>query len=102
MTSKFKDRLLSVKPEPLMPLDIGILQVNLGYRCNMACKHCHVNGGPARTESHERLATIRGPMSERLQISMDRGQLERAIDTLVEQLTHRRLPGASGPKLLPS
>jgi len=50
MSSKFKDKLLSVKPEPLKPLDIRILQVNLGYRCNMACKHCHVEGGPARTE----------------------------------------------------
>jgi radical SAM/Cys-rich protein len=26
------------------------LQVNLGYRCNQACSHCHVNAGPARTE----------------------------------------------------
>jgi radical SAM/Cys-rich protein len=27
------------------------LQVNLGYRCNQACVHCHVNAGPNRTES---------------------------------------------------
>ena len=26
------------------------LQVNLGYRCNQACSHCHVNAGPSRTE----------------------------------------------------
>jgi len=26
------------------------LQVNLGYKCNQACLHCHVNAGPARTE----------------------------------------------------
>ncbi len=26
------------------------LQVNLGYRCNQACLHCHVNAGPDRTE----------------------------------------------------
>lgn len=26
------------------------LQVNLGYRCNQACGHCHVNAGPNRTE----------------------------------------------------
>ena len=26
------------------------LQVNLGYRCNQACAHCHVNAGPNRTE----------------------------------------------------
>lgn len=26
------------------------LQVNLGYRCNQTCLHCHVNAGPHRTE----------------------------------------------------
>jgi MoaA/NifB/PqqE/SkfB family radical SAM enzyme len=31
------------------PLDT--LQVNLGYRCNQSCLHCHVNAGPHRTEA---------------------------------------------------
>jgi radical SAM/Cys-rich protein len=26
------------------------LQVNLGYKCNQSCLHCHVNAGPQRTE----------------------------------------------------
>jgi len=26
------------------------LQVNLGYKCNQTCLHCHVNAGPSRTE----------------------------------------------------
>ena len=26
------------------------IQVNLGYRCNQSCLHCHVNAGPNRTE----------------------------------------------------
>jgi radical SAM/Cys-rich protein len=26
------------------------LQVNLGYKCNQQCLHCHVNAGPNRTE----------------------------------------------------
>lgn len=30
------------------------LQVNLGYRCNMTCRHCHVNAGPSRTEEMDR------------------------------------------------
>jgi radical SAM/Cys-rich protein len=29
---------------------LEILQVNLGYRCNQTCLHCHVNAGPNRTE----------------------------------------------------
>ncbi len=30
------------------------LQVNLGYRCNQACLHCHVNAGPKRKEAMSR------------------------------------------------
>ena len=26
------------------------LQINVGYRCNQSCTHCHVNAGPSRTE----------------------------------------------------
>ena len=26
------------------------LQVNLGYRCNQSCVHCHVDAGPRRSE----------------------------------------------------
>ncbi|ABX08677.1 arsenosugar biosynthesis radical SAM (seleno)protein ArsS [Prochlorococcus marinus] len=28
----------------------SILQVNLGYKCNQACNHCHVDASPSRTE----------------------------------------------------
>jgi radical SAM/Cys-rich protein len=30
------------------------LQVNLGYRCNQSCLHCHVNAGPNRSETMSR------------------------------------------------
>ena len=30
------------------------LQINLGYRCNQSCMHCHVNAGPNRTEEMSR------------------------------------------------
>lgn len=30
---------------------VDILQVNLGYRCNQSCLHCHVNAGPHRKEA---------------------------------------------------
>ena len=32
---------------------LNILQVNLGYLCNLSCTHCHVNAGPKRTELAE-------------------------------------------------
>lgn len=33
---------------------VEILQVNLGYRCNQSCLHCHVNAGPQRKEEMTR------------------------------------------------
>ncbi|MET0070829.1 MAG: arsenosugar biosynthesis radical SAM (seleno)protein ArsS [Candidatus Thiodiazotropha sp.] len=30
------------------------LQVNLGFRCNLSCVHCHVNAGPKRREEMDR------------------------------------------------
>ena len=38
------------------------LQVNVGFLCNLACRHCHVEAGPGRTEI------------------MDRGTMEQVID----------------------
>ena len=29
---------------------VETLQLNLGYRCNQSCLHCHVNAGPTRSE----------------------------------------------------
>ena len=39
---------------------LDTLQVNLGYRCNQSCVHCHVNAGPGRTEtmSPENVAAV--------------------------------------------
>jgi radical SAM/Cys-rich protein len=36
---------------PLRRERVETLQVNLGYRCNQACLHCHVDAGPNRTEA---------------------------------------------------
>lgn len=33
---------------PLRRRIVETLQVNLGYRCNQSCQHCHVNAGPNR------------------------------------------------------
>ena len=35
---------------PLRRQRLSTLQVNLGYRCNQSCSHCHVNAGPWRQE----------------------------------------------------
>ncbi|MGQ0547613.1 MAG: arsenosugar biosynthesis radical SAM (seleno)protein ArsS [Betaproteobacteria bacterium] len=33
---------------------LEVLQLNLGYKCNQSCVHCHVNAGPTRTETMSR------------------------------------------------
>lgn len=38
----------------LTPLTVDILQVNLTKLCNQACRHCHVDSSPARTEALSR------------------------------------------------
>lgn len=39
---------------PLRRRGLETLQVNVGYRCNQTCVHCHVNAGPTRTEQMSR------------------------------------------------
>ncbi|MGD9170415.1 MAG: arsenosugar biosynthesis radical SAM protein ArsS, partial [Candidatus Thiodiazotropha sp.] len=46
-----------LQPSTFPPLSRGrleTLQVNLGFRCNLSCVHCHVNAGPTRKEEMDR------------------------------------------------
>lgn len=40
--------------KPLFAEGLHILQINVGRRCNLMCKHCHVEAGPHRTELMDR------------------------------------------------
>jgi radical SAM/Cys-rich protein len=42
--------LVATQFPPLRRQRLQTLQVNLGYKCNQSCLHCHVNAGPNRTE----------------------------------------------------
>lgn len=46
----FIEKLEAVDLYPLKPLNLQVLQVNLGKMCNQVCKHCHVDAGPDRKE----------------------------------------------------
>lgn len=46
----FKEKLEEIDLFPLKPTGIEIFQINVGYMCNMTCKHCHVDAGPDREE----------------------------------------------------
>ena len=50
-----KEKFPTIYKEP-----IETLQINIGYKCNQACKHCHVNSSPLRTEkmSNEMISLI--------------------------------------------
>jgi radical SAM/Cys-rich protein len=45
------DRLLPSDFPALRRVRTATLQVNLGYRCNQQCLHCHVAAGPNRSET---------------------------------------------------
>ena len=47
---RFKEKLKDNNQFPLRPVSIEILQLNLGYMCDLTCEHCHVDAGPDRKE----------------------------------------------------
>ena len=50
----FSQQIYSTQSQPLRAVEIQTLQVNIGYRCNMTCAHCHVEAAPQRPESMSR------------------------------------------------
>ena len=46
----FDEKIREINGDILRAKDIAILQVNVGYACNMSCKHCHLSAGPGRDE----------------------------------------------------
>ena len=41
----------ATRTDGLYGLDIRVIQVNVGLKCNLACSHCHVVSSPWRTEA---------------------------------------------------
>ena len=66
------------------------LQVNLGYKCNQACFHCHVNASPERKEMMGRetidqvIALLRGRRIPTLDITGGAPELNPHFGTLVD------------------
>ena len=67
------------------------LQVNVGYKCNQTCVHCHVNAGPTRTELMARevvdtvLAFLRGSGVRTLDITGGAPELNPHFRVLVQE-----------------
>jgi radical SAM/Cys-rich protein len=54
MNMEFNEKISEILKAPLKAAGLQILQVNVGCRCNMTCRHCHVEAGPDRTEMMEK------------------------------------------------
>lgn len=52
--STFDEKVREILGGPLTAADVAILQINIGYLCNMSCKHCHLSAGPDRKERMSR------------------------------------------------
>ncbi|MBT5706323.1 MAG: radical SAM protein, partial [Verrucomicrobia bacterium] len=48
------DQLVAPHEAPLRRGAFEILQLNVGRKCNQACRHCHVDAAPWRTEMMEK------------------------------------------------
>jgi radical SAM/Cys-rich protein len=46
----FKERFERSSKKHLAATKINVLQINVGKRCNLSCRHCHVDAGTDRTE----------------------------------------------------
>ncbi|MEO6549028.1 MAG: arsenosugar biosynthesis radical SAM (seleno)protein ArsS [Ferruginibacter sp.] len=46
----FQEKLEQSNLYPLKPMQVEILQLNIGKMCNQTCRHCHVDAGPDRKE----------------------------------------------------
>jgi radical SAM/Cys-rich protein len=62
---------------------LEILQVNLGYLCNLSCTHCHVNAGPKRTEV------------------MDKATIDQVLDFIDEHALHTLDLTGGAPEMNP-
>lgn len=84
------EHLLDSRGLKLTPLSVETLQVNITKLCNQACRHCHVDSSPARTEklSREGVEKIveilaRHPQISKLDITGGAPELHPDFDWLV-------------------
>ena len=55
LQDRFEQQLAEHGKAPLQARSLLTLQVNLGKLCNQACKHCHVEAGPGRTDPEDNM-----------------------------------------------
>jgi radical SAM/Cys-rich protein len=53
-SDSFMDRLKECAAYPLRAQSVDVLQINITHRCNLCCRHCHVESSADRTEELSR------------------------------------------------
>jgi radical SAM/Cys-rich protein len=48
--NEFEQRIFDVAHDRLRCLDLQTIQINVGFKCNQTCEHCHVKASPSRIE----------------------------------------------------
>ncbi len=88
------NRLLAERGITLPPVGIETLQINLTKLCNQACRHCHVDSSPARTEALSRAGVeqclkilAEHPQITKLDLTGGAPELHPDFEWLVEQAT---------------
>ncbi len=77
----------------LFPLSVDTLQVNLTKLCNQACRHCHVDSSPKRTESlgdthlEKVIELMQAPQIKTLDLTGGAPELHPRFRELVERVT---------------
>lgn len=92
-SARFSEKINTLLGDPLTASGIDMLQVNVGYRCNLACKHCHVQGGADRQEAMSRetvdavLNVVRDGRIKTVDITGGAPELNPQFRYLVEEVT---------------
>lgn len=90
---RFRQKLEEIDLFPLKPTGIEIFQINVGYMCNMTCKHCHVDAGPDRKEIMSRetfeycLDALRGSDIQTVDLTGGAPEMNPHFKWFVEQVT---------------
>lgn len=81
----------------LEPLSLEILQINLGYMCNMTCEHCHVDAGPDRKEMMNRktlqhcLDLVDASQVKMVDLTGGAPEMNHDFEWFVEELSKRKV-----------
>ena len=90
MATDFDHMLLQARGVPLTADVVETVQVNVGFRCNQTCVHCHLSAGPHRTEqmgeavARQVVRALRRFQEPTLDITGGAPELNPHIRTLVE------------------